>query len=196
MEKMRVRITGVSGLMQHNGQLANPFNPFAQKLAELNKEKSRKGQDKLPILRQMAEVEWEGGLYHDAKIGPFVPASMLLACIQEGAKLTKGGRTVARAVSISPAKVPVQYDGPRDIEGLRVKPEHRDQRMVAVQTSKVLRTRPVFPEWSLECDILFNPEGIKDKDLLKYVEDAGQFEGLGEGRGKCGFGRFTVEVIK
>ena len=189
-----VRFVGTSPLCMHNGQLANPFNPYAQQIQALNKEKKRKGQDPLGVMREMADVEWEGGLYYDPAVGPYLPEAMVRACIQEGAKLTRGGRTVTRSVLVRPTKIPLLYAGPRTVDLLKPLPAFRDQRMVRVQTSGVLRTRPIFHEWSIEFDVHYNPEGIDAMDLAKYLLDAGQFEGLAEGRGKLGFGRFEAFV--
>ncbi len=194
MKKIHVKFKGSTPLMMHNGQLANPFNPFARKLSDLNTEKKRKGVDKLAVLGQMADVEWEGGLYFDAEVGPHIPAMMVRTAIQEGAKLTRGGRTVLRTVNISPPKIPLQYKGPREMEALKADLKFRDQRLVKVQMAKVLRTRPIFPTWSIEFDVIYNEDGIDVKDLVKYIRDAGQFEGLAEGRGKLGMGRFDVEI--
>lgn len=202
MAQLRVRLTGNTPLIMHNGRLANPFDKYTQRLSDLTKEKKRKGVDKMMMLREMAKVEWEGGLYHGetdtvpSAIGPYIPGAMIHACICEGAKISRGGRTVTRAVVIPAEKVALQYDGPRTLDKLRDNPAYEDQRMVKIGASKVLRTRPVFPSgWSLEFDVLFNPEVIDETDLLKYIADGGNFEGLGDGRSK-GFGRFQTALVE
>jgi hypothetical protein len=197
MERMKVRLESSSPLLMHNARLANPLGSFSQKMSELNTAKKRKGADKLAVLRQMSLVEWEGGLYFSDTpgVGPVIPAMMLKACITEGAKLTRGGRNVGRCVNIVNHEVPLQYTGSRDLDALRDDENFRDQRMVKVGMVKVLRTRPKFAAWSVEFDVNYNTEGMERSDLLRYIRDAGQFEGIGDGRGKLGFGRFEITHI-
>ncbi len=201
MKTMKICITGTTPLLMHNSRLANPFDKFAQKLSELNKDKKRKGVDKLAVLKQMADTEWKGGLYHGetdpvtSDVGPYIPSGMIHACIQQGAKISRGGRTVSRALTVLNARNTLNYTGPRTLKGMLAKSEvFMDQRIVKVGMAKVLRTRPVFHEWSFTAELAFSPEVIDQKDLLKYIEDAGAYEGLGDGRSK-GMGRFTVEVL-
>jgi hypothetical protein len=202
MKMIEIRCEGDSPIMMNNGQTANELNPYNQELKELTKEKKRKGADSLAVLRQITEVEFESGLYWDEKVGIHVEAMAIKTCIQEGAKLTRGGKTVERSVQVSPVHVPLQFrqkiapveDWDTHIQAMKIDPFFRDQRMVKVGQARVLRTRPIFHDWSLEFRLLFNTDGIDGKDLLKYARDAGVFMGLLDGRGKLGMGRFSVKV--
>jgi len=194
MRVLKVKITGTGPLLMHNSQLANPFNKFAQRLAELNVQKKKKGVDKLEILREMADTEWEGGLYYDDKLGPYVPAEMIRATLIGGARLTRGGKTVERAVFIPKARFKLNYKGPRKLADLRKDENFRDQRMVRVGQVMVLRTRPMFEEWSVEVEIGYNEKAIDGEIIRRYLEDAGAFEGFGDGR-SLGFGRFEHKEI-
>jgi len=200
MERMRVRFTGTTPLMMNNGQTAHPLNPFALKLSALNKTKKRHGADKEKIIREMAEVEFRGSQYYDERTGPYIPTAMIMANLVQGAKLYRGGTTVTRSVMIRSEdgsdKVALKYDGPRDIEKLAADPKFRDERMVKVGQARVPRTRAFFPEWGIGFTIVYNPAGIDGNDLRTYLEAAGVFEGLGDGRGKLGFGRFDTEILE
>jgi hypothetical protein len=188
-------LEGTSPLMMHNGHLANPFNPFVQQLQQLSKEKKRKGVDKLDVEMKIAETEFRGGLILDQAGHPCLTADQIRTCIQEGAKLTRGGKTIERGVVLTKREMPLIYDGPKTADGLWADVKYRDQRMVTVGQARILRTRPIFQSWMVEVPIIYIPMVINFPDLLKYTRDAGMLCGLLEGRGKYSFGRFRIKAI-
>lgn len=206
IQAVKVVLQGATPLMMHNSQLANPFNPFTLALQELNKDKKRKGTDTLATLRKMARMEWEGGLHYAEDVGPYLPGEMIRSALVAGARVSKGGKAIERTVSIPEARFPLQYKGPRAKdelwaagdkiqEGWDAGTSFVDQRMARVTNAMVLRTRPIFKEWSAKVTIHFIDDGpIKRDDLIRYLKDAGQFEGVGDGR-RLGFGRFNVQVM-
>ena len=183
-----------SSMMHHSSRLANEFNKYSQRLVELNKKKKSKGVDRLEVLAEIAHVEWEGGMYFDSKLGPYIPAEVVRASIINGAKMSRGGASCERAVSVVGAKFPLEYDGPRDLEGLWADEGFVDQRIVTIQRAKVLRTRALFSDWSLEFTISYDENAIAREDLLRYVQDAGLYAGFGDAR-KLGFGRWYVTHV-
>lgn len=70
---------------------------------------------------------------------------------------------------------------------------YADVRAVIVNNSRVMRTRPIFHDWSIEFSADFDDEQINRDQLIKATEDAGRMVGLCDYRPK--FGRFTVEVL-
>jgi hypothetical protein len=193
MDTVKVRITGKTPLLMHSSQLANPFNKYAKQLADLNTQKKRKGVDKLEMLAKMADVEWEGGLYFDDKLGPIIPAEVVRANILAGARLTRGGKSAERGIFIPCAAFKLEYDGSRDLETLKKDENFRDQRMVSVQQSKVLRTRPKFNEWAVTIEVGFDEATIAREDLLRYIHDGGTI-GYGDAL-SLGFGKFSAKEL-
>ena len=193
MIKFRIESNG-SAMLFHNSRLANPFNKYTKRLAELNKKKKSKGVDTLEVLAEMAHVEWEGGMYHSESVGPYVPAEVVRASIIGGAKMSRGGASCERAVTVIGACFPLEYDGPRDLDSLWEDERFVDQRIVGVQRAKVLRTRPIFSDWSLEFTLGYDENAIAYEDLVRYVHDAGAYAGFGDAR-KLGFGRWRVTHI-
>jgi hypothetical protein len=55
---------------------------------------------------------------------------------------------------------------------------------------RVMRVRPVFKNWKLECEFFVDPTEIDERDLLEHIEYAGHFIGLGDYRKRDG--KFTV----
>jgi len=198
MQTINFRLTGTGPLLFHNVRLANPFDKYAARLSELNTEKKKKGADKLGVMRQMAAVEWEGGLYHTETdpgvyefVGPYIPGNMVRACLVDGAKMTRGGATVQRAVFIPKAVFPLEFTGPKDLKSMAAETNFMDQRMVVVGQAKVPRTRPIFHDWAVSVAIAYDETAITRDDLVRYMQDAATYHGFGDGR-KLGFGRFMA----
>lgn len=197
-QQLQLILTGTTPLMMHNVRLADQANEYAMELHRLhNEKKKKKGADKAMIANQMGEVEWEGGLYYGAlgsphdRDGAFIPGQNIFACIREAARMSRGGKTIERGMVI-PHRIPLNYDGPKDLEGLRTDPKHRWRAIVTVQRARIPRVRPVFPPgWSIDLHLVFSPLILSGDDLLDYITQAGLFIGLGDGR-SIGFGRFSV----
>lgn len=189
-----VAIRGTAPLLMHNIRLANPLDKYARELDRLNKEKKGAGADKYEFLELMARVEWEGGLYYDKDIGPYLEQRHILASLKEGARRTRGGKVVQRGVTVSGYRFPLQYNGPRDIEGMVEAGTFIDHRAVTVGRAKVMRARPVFTEWALKFPLIYDTDAISLDDLKRYLVDAGRFAGLGDGRA-IGFGFYEVAEV-
>jgi hypothetical protein len=171
-------------------RLASPLNPFAKKLKALNGKRNKTDDDRMEIAR----VEFEGGLYHDKDLGPYVPAANLFRSLIGGGRLTKAGKRVERGVMVDGVEFPLIYKGPRDVEGLwgGGESEFVDVRTVVVQRSKVDRCRPIFHTWTVEADIILDPTVIDYDEFVGVARNAGAMEGLGDYR--MLYGRFSVEI--
>jgi hypothetical protein len=187
-------IEGTTALLMHNVQLANPMNPYARKLQELNKAKNVRGADKDSIRDDMARVEWRGGLYWDGALGPYLPAPNIHMSILEAARMTKDGKGIEQGVVAHSTMFAIEYDGPRDIEGMWSDGRFVDIRMVGVGQNKVPRSRPIFPAgWQAKIGFKLNPEVVDPAQFRSFVERAGVFKGVCDGReGVMALGRFRV----
>lgn len=189
---LQVRIESERPLLMHSLRLLNKFDPLTKERAKYTGIRKKTDADELAIQR----LDWLGGLYFDDQLGPYMPSDNIEAAIVEGAKLSKGGRDVKRGVIVLQDRVPLEYDGPRDIEGL-----YRDgaspfvdARGVRNQASRVIRCRPIFLRWALTFDVSFDKNCIKDADtLIGFIRDAGLYCGLGDYRPK--FGRFKIASV-
>lgn len=190
MQTIKFKLTG-DCLQLQNGQTANPRNKFAKLLKQLNKDKKRKGADVDAILDKMANVEVESCLYWDDAMGLHIPAENIRASFVDGAKLSKGGASVKRyCFVLGPAKL--IYDGPQDIAGIVADKAFHYEAIVKVGMVKVPKTRAVVRNWSAEIEIAYMPgDVIDEKDIIKYMTDAGLYCGIGASR-TYGFGRFTA----
>jgi hypothetical protein len=189
METIKLRITGTSPLLMRNDRFSNPFDPMTKAHKEFTGKRKKTDEDHEAI----AYSEWRGAMYFDEKIGPFVPGLMVEASLREGAKLQKLGKAVQRGVLVSEDKIKLEHDGPRTLDKLSSDVRFIDMRSVKVQQARLQRTRPKFDDWSLEFTLMFNPDVLDKRSVLKAMEDAGAMCGIGDFRPR--FGRFSVKEI-
>jgi len=194
MNTIRFRLEGSGPLMLQNGQTANPRNKYAKRLKELCKDKKRKGADVDAILDQIADVEVESCLYWNDELGLHIPAANIRASLIEGAKLSRGGTQVKRTCFVlEDAKL--LYDGPQDIEGIVADKDFHYEAIVKVGMVKVPKSRAIVPNWSCEVEVAYMPGNVVDeRDIIKYMTDAGLYSGIGASR-SLGFGRFNAVEI-
>lgn len=190
--KIRVTMTGTSPLLMHSDRLSDPLNPYSKALKAFSSKRTKTDDDHA----QMARVEWEGGAYHDPTIGPYIPAANVHRSLVEGARLTKRGRHVERGlVPAGDGLLPLLYDGPRDLEGLYADGRFVSRMSAGVNAARVMRTRPIFPSWSLEMEAIVDPGQLDLEEISTIAEQAGSMVGICDFRPR--YGRFvsTVEEI-
>ena len=199
MKAIDLVFVGKSSLLLHNGELANPLNPYTRKLNQMTK-KGRGLKDE-EHLEQIAKMEFAGSCYftkNQEAIG--IPGTVIFTVIRNGARSFRKGKDIEAGLLVPPVVFPLEYDGPKDWEELFNYTEGDDgfrpfvyQTIVAVQRNKVLRTRPRFDEWKLPITIEINENIISVDDLVTYAAESGIRHGIGDGR-SLGFGRFDVEA--
>lgn len=189
---MKVRLTakGTRPLLMHNVRLASPLNAYSKQLKALNAKRNKTDEDRLAVAR----VEFEGSLYFDPEVGPYIPGPNLLASLVEGGRLTKSGKKIERGVNVDDLVMPLIYRGPRDVEALwgGGESEYVDLRTVVVQRSKVDRCRPIFREWAFEAEILLDSAVIDLDEFRDVSANAGGMAGIGDYRRL--YGRFSTEI--
>lgn len=187
MQIIKLKLTGSRPLLMHSDKLADPLNPITKEHKALNKRKKTDEDHEL-----IAKSEWKAGLYYKEGVGPYVPGINIEGTLIAGAKLRKLGTQIKRAVEVLDDVHPIQYKGPKDLKGLWDEGFY-DARSVKISTSRIIRYRPLFREWAVECQIAFDESAIDRNEVIKCMEDAGDYCGIGDYRPK--FGRFTVEVL-
>lgn len=184
-----VKIQG-DQLLMHNGQLADPLNEHTKRLKEFTSKKKKSDEDHIKI----GEIEFQGGLYFDDTIGPYIPDVAIDAVLKEGAKKKRLGTIFESCVRCIDDMVPIQYKGPRTREGLWKDPKFRDRRGCGVQQARVIRTRPKFTDWSLEFTIQVFPCELNPENIRQAIKDAGTYVGLCDFRPR--FGLFKLVDFK
>ncbi|MEM9420872.1 MAG: hypothetical protein AAGA25_17755 [Planctomycetota bacterium] len=186
-QTLNYKIIGTAPLLTHNGQLADPLNPFAKEMKKISGKRAKVEAD----FEQLARLEWRGSLYM-SEGRPALPGEMIEATIVGGAKKQRKGK-VARAAVFCDHPVFLDYDGPKDPDEMWADPKYRYTCGVRVQQSRVMRTRPIFRKWSAKVELAVLDEEVEADDVTRFFADAGRYVGLGDYRPK--FGRFRVERV-
>lgn len=188
-----VSIKGVSPILMHNSQLADPVNEWVKKIKEVTSKHHSKKTEADDLL--VKELEFQGGLYHDDGIGPFLPDRIIEGAIRDAARTSRQGKSVESSVMVEQEKVPLIYQGPRDRAGLYEDKRFVDTRAVKLQKSAtIMRTRPRFDQWSADFEIMSMDDVTDIGDIEKYLVLAGRLKGLCDYRPK--FGRFIVTAFE
>lgn len=196
MKELSFKATGVVPLLMHCNQSANPFNAYAKYQKPLQAKRKKTDID----YQEIARIEWEAGLYlHNGEVA--LPADNLERCLWDAAKRTKHGKQYKQGAMISTDWFTLDYKGPK----IKVKQNgevplaeldkyydhYKHQSMVKVSNQQILRTRPIFHDWSFEFNIMIDDQVLDDRTIVTIIENAGKYIGLCEKRPRLG--RFDVE---
>lgn len=189
--QLTVRITGERKLIQHNGRLANPIDPYSRALKEHTSKRKKTDEDHVTIM----QLEARAGCYEteDGMLG--VPNVAVWRSIAEAATVFKRGKDIKKAVMHEDAITPLEIDG-RSVacDEWLTDPNHIDYRAVRVGMARVMRSRPVIPAgWSSVHTFEVFDDVIDLRDLVPILERAGRLVGIMEMRPTCGTFRVDIE---
>lgn len=189
-----VTIEGIRPILLHNGRLADPLDEHTKRLKVATAQKNKSDEDHVRIGR----LEFEGGLYHDEKLGPYMPSDNLQAMIERGSMRRKLGKIFKAHVSVDLPETggfAIQYKGPRDVEALWKNRAFVLTKGARVGQKRVMRTRCRIPSgWTCTFDVEVIADGVTKQQLEQAIRDAGLFEGLGDWRPR--YGRFVLKSMK
>lgn len=142
---------------------------------------------------QLAKLEFLGSLYVNKEGRPVFPMEGVEAILVAGAKKSKEG-TAAKAGVFCTSNALLDYKGPKTAEALWEDESFRLQVPVKVGTSRVVRTRPIFHEWSCTIELNYNSSICNEEQIFGWLKVAGEQCGAFDWRPK--YGRFTVARAK
>lgn len=186
-------LDGTSPLLMNSGEVDRDSETY--RAYYMLGQKQRKSLDDEARLR---ELEWQLRLYLDPEIGPFIPGKNVKEMIRAAATKWRKGEEIKRSLAIVDYRIPLEYPGPRDQQGLW-DAGYRYTTMVANAGpggGRVVRCRPMFEGWSLRVDLAYDPEDL-DPDFLAIVVERTQKYGLGDYRPSSGgdFGCFKATLL-
>lgn len=186
-QKIGVKLTGISPLVMHNGQLCDPMNPVVIEIKKISGKRVKTEAD----YKELARLEFQGGLYMNGN-GPCIPAHVIETTFVNGAKKSKDGPKAKSGMFIEKA-VDLNYEGVRDREGLWADEKFRLVQAVVISRARIMRTRPIFEDWFVEVVVNYDDQQANRSQIIKWIEDAGIQVGFCEMRPR--YGRFKVKVI-
>ncbi len=186
---IRLSLSGVSPLLQHNPRMVDPEFALNREIKTLTAKRKKTDED----LQQIERLEWYGGLYEQGGI-VVEPTAKVRKCLVNTAKIQKLGKGIERTLSFTTMFVPLVYDGPQDIDELFRDGRFHSRLSVGISQKRVMRVRPQFFPWAMEVEGIFITDaGVNFDELQRIVELAGQVEGIGDNRVN-GYGRFTAQL--
>jgi hypothetical protein len=181
------RLVGIAPMLQHNEILVDAMNPLVRVHKQLTTKRRKTEAD----LEAIKKSEWTLGMYREDD-RPCVPVDWLLATIKEGARKNKLGKQAQSGIFPVCASFPLEYDGPKDLEGMWQSERFLDYRGIRNQAAKVMRARPRFDRWSVSVRLDVSEPVISCEDVITALKIAGATIGIGDYRPR--FGRFAVEL--
>ena len=163
-QSLSFRITGVSPLLMHNGQLVDPLNPHSQSIAEVTKKRKKTDADQLEVGRR----EFFGGLYLSGG-EPCIPAEMLEATLIKGAMKEEKRGPAAKAGLLARSNAKLEYDGPRDPKDLWKDERFRLRVAAKGAQARSTRTRPRFDGWAADIVVKFLPSMLNGKEVPYFL---------------------------
>jgi hypothetical protein len=218
MEQVTITITGKSPLLMHADNIQWADDMEAWKNNPANKAKSKAGDDRTPPWR------WIGCLnYDDPKTGVVtIPAEYIMRSIMGGAAEVPTGKGQKTFKSQSQSgllcvneHLPLLIKGKTikmaDVQKCMALKTFKEQTDAAkdlgfslfvkrakIGSSKHVRVRPRFDNWSIVGDIVIVDEAITKGILLQILKIAGNMKGIGDwrpgGPTPGPFGIFDAEV--
>lgn len=191
IKTLELRLDGIAPLLMHAPTLIDPLHPLSREMAKATSKTGSKRT--VADIEHIARIEWQAGIYFDDTIGPFIPAVNVKKSIVKAAGLTKQGAAVTRGVTFADTKLPLLYDGPRDLDELYAAGfvDSRPVKNGGMGAGRVPRTRPCFEQWAIEARIYVDPHEIGLEDLGRVVGVAQRF-GVGDYRPEFGLFRATL----
>jgi hypothetical protein len=189
MRAFELRLTG-KRLLMHSDRLVDTQDPITRELAAAvtAAKKSKTEADEV----ERDRLEFMGGLYWDAELGPYIPTQNIARCLREGGTPFRLGKAVVSSVLLPnvDAGYSLIYRGPRTPDELWAQ-RFFNRAAVGVNNAKVMRVRPMFLDWSLIIDGELDTTAI---DPDKFEQIVGNSSRIGLGDWRPTYGQFTPEV--
>lgn len=188
MKNLSITWKGVTPLIMHSCQCVNPLHPIAIELKKYTSKREKSEEDLLKI----SDLDWESGLYWNDEIGAYIPAENVEATIINGAKSFRKGTDIQKFCVVNSPYIPLSYGQNLTKEELKADYSFRDVRVMNVQRSKVVRTRPRFNRWTINFVLSYDEKKIDLETIKNAIEYAGAYIGLCDSRPK--YGQFSAVI--
>lgn len=180
-----VRLEGTRPLLMHNGRLANPLDPWSQRVKAVSNKKNKTDAD----LLQLCLLEARAGLwetsrdYNQPKSTVGLPNAAVWRCIYDAAKAFKLGEDIKRSLRYEDIVAPLLVDGEElncdeyasDLANIYYVP-------VRLMGKKTMRARCRIPDWTSEHRFSLDEDVLDLRRLIPVMERAGSMVGVGDWR--------------
>lgn len=185
-------IRGNVPLLMNSNRGVNPLEPLVKEMKAITAKGSKKMTD--DDQERLLHIKWTLGIYIEDSTGPYIPSANVEATLRNAARLSRRGKDTGYGLVVTPDRIPLIYEGPRDLTGLWADKKFSDFRVGKMKTgSSVNLMRPRFDMWSLKFDITYDEKVFSDATIKELVIQGGQKIGLCDYRPK--YGRYDVVSI-
>lgn len=215
----RVFVEGTTPLLMNNGDVGcNPLNAIVKTKKTFTGKRNKTDDD----LATISILEWYLGLYLDAPHSLILesdnknidkitfnggkvtslPGKVFKGAICNAGKGLRVGKGTLNSIMKPSLRVsfncPFTFEGSPDPNDLVDKDSFFDTRPVVVNGSRVMKSRPVFPNWKANFDIAFFTDKLELQQVIDCIEIAGQVVGVCDYRPEKNgtFGTFKVDKIE
>jgi hypothetical protein len=192
MKSLKYQATGVATLLMHSDVTANPLHPLTKELKALTSKRKKTDED----YERIAKAEFIASLYWKKDSGFFMPAKNIDATLLGSAKMFKLGVLWKQGAFVdtdAPFVFPHSKLSPPDLYEYKDM-LYRDMQTVKIGTSKTVRCRPAFNEWSFDFTIIIDEAKLNERQVDEIVENAGRYVGICDYRPR--YGKFNVTKLK
>lgn len=194
IQQAKIKITGISYLLQNNPQTVDPFNRFSKAMKVITKKKTGKTEDDLI---ELGNIETESKIYFDEVLGVYVPTRWLTEAICTGAfAVIKTGKDKMRGgIFAVEEKTKLTYKDMgkvKTITDVVINPVFRHRALLPQGQVRIPKDFPIFKDWSFETVVEFDDSVVDFSGLKAVVERTAKYVGFGDFRPT--FGRATAEV--
>jgi hypothetical protein len=193
LPEIKIRMQGVSPLLCHNGQTADPRNTYAKAMKAVSSKRKKTDAD----FDELARLEWLAGIYRSAD-SLVIPDYVIESAMIAGAKKSKRGPQAKCGLFFTQHAL-LEFDGKPDeinddtLAAMFDSGDFTHTIGVRVGMAKIMRTRPIFRNWSCIAVAQYDPDVLNLRDIEEIAADAGKLVGIGDWRPK--HGRFLAEVM-
>lgn len=188
----RLTLVGLTPLLMSSGEADRESDTYLA-YRELSRKRGKTLQDE----SRLRELEWYTRLYHDERIGCYIPGKNVKEMLRSAATKWRKGEDVKRSLIVPEYRIPLIYDGPREPADLWAE-GFSYTAMVAnagAGSGRVERTRPCFESWSISTEIAFDPEDLDAHVVQQFVERSQKY-GLGDYRPEFGAFEASLEFVR
>jgi len=196
--EVEVAIRGVRPMLMHNGELCDPTNEFVRKLKQLTSLPAKRKTD--ATLEDMRRTEWEGGLYLDDEGRLALPADVVLASLEEGAKGQRKSKDASAAIFCDDEHFPLDYEGKLPSGKFEFDKFYDQKRFVHYKRAvlngrtSIMRTRCRLYGWSCVYRVKVLTDIANWRDIEEWARYNGRRCGIGDWTPR--YGRYEVESCK
>ena len=185
-----------------NPQTVQISNPYSIRSRELNREmkKARKAEKEAVMIeleQELMKNDWESSAYwDDEKTSFFLPDTVLLAAIRDGATASKQGKDVDRAVIVTETQAYISTKKFKSLDDAFTDPAFRLSGPCKIPPKKgslIWKCRCMIPTgWTITFGLEFDEKIFPGQSMTAVQETTGARSGVGGWRPK--FGRFVATL--